>query len=42
MDEALMEVDRESALGNTSALADVTTPSNTTTWTWTLPYLLAA
>jgi len=30
IDEALMEDDRESALGNMSALADVTTPSVTT------------
>ena len=31
MDDALIEDERESALGNTNALADVTTPSVTTT-----------
>ena len=40
--DALIAEERESALGNINALADVTTPSVTTICTWTLPYLLAA
>ena len=40
--DALIAEERESALGNINALAEVTTPSVTIICTWTLPYLLAA